>query len=121
MAQGDRDVIVLASAARVAAPGAMDIYADGFRAVEVMLDLTAFTTAASLTLNLQVSDPVVGWVTVLSSAVIAAVGQTFLRFGLDAPEVANASRYGVLGRAIRVAVTHGNGNSHTYSVGARLG
>jgi hypothetical protein len=123
MAVQTDEIQILPSAARSAAPAFPDflntptIY-DG---IEVALDLTAFTTAASLTINIQEWVPSKqAYVTVLSSPVIAANGTTFLRMFPMAAEVANLSRSAFLPKKWRVTVTHGNGNSHTYSLDVQL-
>lgn len=89
-------------------------------AIEVILDLTAFTTAASLTLSVE------GYVegssafrTILSGAALTAVGVTRLVLGPMVPAAANASATAILPKQLRVVVTHGNANSHTYSVTVR--
>lgn len=117
------EIVLLASGARSATPTLSDMYNtptifDGF---EVTLDLTAFTTAASLTINYQEWVPgKQAYVTVLSSAVISATGTTFLRMFPGAAEVANLSRSGFLSKRWRIQVSHGNGNSHTYSLDIQL-
>jgi hypothetical protein len=92
-----------------------------FDGIELCLDLTAFTTAAALTLTLEEFIPGANtYVPVLSSAVISAVGRTFLRMFPGGPEVTNQARNAFLPRDYRVVITHGNGNSCTYSVSASL-
>lgn len=89
--------------------------------LEITLDLTAFVTAASLTLTFDIYDSGKnGWVTTLPGGVIAATGTFLYRVGLYAPNVANGSINSIIPNRWRVVVNHGNGNSHTYSVSARL-
>lgn len=89
--------------------------------IEVAVDLTAFVTAASLTVTIEEYIEGKGaFVAVLTSAVIAATGTTLLRYRPLAAEIANLSTNGHLGKQYRVVVTHGNANSHTYSVTAKL-
>lgn len=90
-------------------------------AFEVILDLTAFVTAASLTLSIEewvASDNVGGgaYRTVLAGVALVATGQSRLRIGMTYPDVANLSRADHIGSRYRVVVTAGNANSHTYSV-----
>lgn len=89
--------------------------------IEVVLDLTAFTTAASLTLSIEefVPNAATGagnFRQVLAAVALTATGTTRLRYGPRFPETANQSRTGYVGTQYRVVVTHGNANSHTYSV-----
>lgn len=85
--------------------------------IEVVVDLTTFTTAASLTTSIEeYVEGKAGWVAVLTSAARTANGTDRLRYRPTAPEVANQSTSGHLARQYRVVVTHGNANSHTYSV-----
>jgi hypothetical protein len=92
-----------------------------FDGLEVTLDLTAFTTAASLTLRIEFFDPGKNdYVLALASAVISATGTTVLRVSPVTPTVANQSLTAFIPKRFRVVVNHGNGNSHTYSVSSRL-
>lgn len=88
--------------------------------LEVILDLTAFTTAASLTLSIE--DEVAGnFRQLVASTALTANGVKRLRVGPTFPNVANESLAALVARRFRVIVTHGNGNSHTYSVTLRIG
>lgn len=87
------------------------------RAVEVVLNLTAFTTAASLTLSIEEDVTGAGtWVTSIAGVAVTANGASRIRLGPDFPISANASQTGLIPGRWRVVVTHGNANSHTYSV-----
>lgn len=116
------DPILLASGARTTTQTLAGITNyELFDGVELCLDLTAFVTAAALTLTLEEFIPGAGaFVPVLSSSSITAVGRTFLRMFPGAPEVANQARNGFMPRSWRVVITHGNANSCTYSVSASL-
>lgn len=86
-------------------------------AIEVVLDLTAFTTAASLTLSIEEYNEGAGaFRQVVAAAALVATGVKRLRYGPSYPAVANVSETGNVGRQYRVVVTAGNANSHTYSV-----
>lgn len=98
------------SAARTATPAAFIDNPGYDTTLRVVVDLTAFTTAASLTVTIDVLDQLTNkWVNVVSAAAITAVSTvgTALAVGIAGP--------------FRVTVTHGNANSHTYSVTAHLG
>lgn len=112
------DEALLASGARNSTQTGSDIFNyDGWDAVEVFLDLTTFTTAASIALRLERWDPAkAAYVSVLQTANLTAVGTTSLRWGPQIPDVANSSRAGYLPQRWRIVVVHNNANSHTYSV-----
>ncbi len=109
----------LPSAARTSAPAALDDQAnDEFDGIRVVVDLTAFVTAASLTVDIQGKDPLSGkYFTLLSSGALTATVTKVLTLFPGAPVVANGSANDALPGVWRIVVTHGNGNSHTYSIG----
>lgn len=91
------------------------------RLLEVTIDLTAFTTTASLTPSIEVYDEAKGgFVAVLTGAAIAATSSVVLRYGIPITPVANLAAQGLPTHRWRVVVTHGNANAHTYSVSARV-
>lgn len=86
-------------------------------AVEVLCELTAFTTAASLVVAFQeFNEGSGGWIDVLAGAALAAVGVKRLRLGFEVPALANLNETHVVGKRFRVQIRPGNSNSHTYSV-----
>lgn len=93
-------------------------------AIEVVVDLTAFTTAASLTLSFQEFVPDGAgsgtWSTIISAAALTATGQARLRIGPEFTSAANVAVSAFVAPSYRVVVTHGNANSHTYSVVAKI-
>jgi len=110
---------VLPSAARTVTPTTTDIVNGTCRGVQVILDLTAFTTAASLTVIIEGKDPTSGkYYTLLQSAAITSVSTTVLRVYPGLTAAANQVASDSIPRTFRVRVTHGNGNSHTYSCAA---
>jgi len=129
-----REAVILASGARTttqtmapltlaAADGAFReiLYAEDRTVLEITVDLTAFATTASLTPSLQMFDIGKGdYVTVLTGAAITSNSTVIMKYGPMLPTVANLSAQGVIGNLWRVVMTHGNGNSHTYSVSCRL-
>lgn len=99
--------VVYASAARSATPTVVTFSMGAFSTLRLVLDLTAFVTAASLTVTVEMFDPLSNkWVNVLTSSAITAVSVNGL-----------GPISGLRGQ-VRVTVTHGNANSHTYSVAA---
>lgn len=90
------------------------------RVLEAVMDTTAAATG-SVTLSIEGYDEAkAGWVTLVASAAVVAVGTTFLRHGLPVTPAANAASQGVIPRRWRVVATANNANSQTYSVSARL-
>jgi hypothetical protein len=125
---GARHWDILPSAARTATP--FDTILEGINAEDsaglvVVLDLTAFTTAASLTLNVLGVDRVSGktW-TIASTAAITANGTYALCVHPNNPTQAMTNgvqkAQGQIPDVLQIQVVHGNGNSHTYSVGAHF-
>lgn len=120
MGQRVQQAVLLASAARTATPtiDAREVVTSLGRTshVEVVLDLTAFATAASLTLKIQeYVEGKADYVDVVAAAALTATGQKRLIWGPTVPTSANASATGIATK-YKVVVTHGNANSHTYSV-----
>jgi hypothetical protein len=127
MAHLIRQVVLLATGARTTTqtlgPYSNPDDSGDVTALDVVVDLTAFTTAASLTLSIEefVENDAVGggnWRPSIAAAALTATGQARLRIGPAYSNVASASLGDHLGRRYRIVVTHGNGNSHTYSVTA---
>lgn len=116
-----KEVTVYPSAARTATPTPFTIGCGYARGVQVVVDLTAFTTAASLTVTIDAQDVTSGkWYNLLTSTALAAVATTVLRVYPGLVAVNNLTVNDVLAETIRVTVTHGNANSTTYSVSAHL-
>lgn len=120
---GGREYTWLASAARIASPSDTDIKApydaDG---VEIVIDVTAITTACSLTFTLQGFDPTSGktW-TVATMATLTATGTVVLRVHPNDATAAISggvqTQQGQLPPHLRLHMVQGNANSTTYSVG----
>lgn len=115
------DGIALASAARTATTASADLGNPDARGVMIFLDLTAFVTAASLTLSIQGKDPASGkYVTLLSGAAVTTVSTNVYTVHPAITETANVDAAVPLPATWRVNVVHGNANSTTYSVGFSL-
>ena len=116
-----RSGTALAAQARSATTNSFDLQNPDCRGVVVVLDLTAFVTAASLTLKVQFFDEASAkYVDILAGAAVVAVSTVTYRVYPGLTAVANVDVNGVLPSKWRILVTHGNGNSHTYSVGYDL-
>lgn len=116
-----REVTVYPSAARTATPTAAVVGCGYARGVQVVVDLTAFTTAASLTVAIDSQDATSGkWYNLLTSAALSAVATTVLRVYPGLVAAAGLVANDVLAENLRITVTHGNANSTTYSVSAHL-
>lgn len=109
---------VLPSAARTTDQTVdIDISTTRFRGLILVTDLTAFVTAASLTMTVRGRDPVSGKVfPLLTSAAITAVGTNVLRVGPDLAAVANLVAVDLVPPHLQIFADHANANSHTYSV-----
>ncbi len=124
MAHLQREVVLLASGARTATQTLGPYFnpddTGDTCAIEIILDLTAFVTAASLTLSIEEWNPgAAAFRTVLAGVAITAIGVSRIRIGPSYGNTANVSQGDHLGTQYRVVVTHGNANSHTYSVTAQ--
>lgn len=92
----------------------------GTEVLEVFCNLTAFTTAASLTMSVEFYDEnSTAWVSVLAATALTATGTKRLLIGPGLVTAANAVLAAMVWPRFRVVMTHGNANSHTYSVSAR--
>jgi hypothetical protein len=94
-----------------------DLFSFNARAIEAIIDLTAFVTAASLTMSIDIKDPASGkYINLVTGAAIVANGTQRLRVSPDLAAVANSIANDHCPAVFRVRVAHGNANSHTYSV-----
>lgn len=132
-AYGTRDVPLLPSAPRTAADNTKEVEHvadDGCTGVVVILDHTAFVTAASVTLNVYGVDRQSSktWLIATTGALTPAAPATYaLKIHPNNPTaamsavtngVAAQSAQGQIPAIVRYEVTHGNGNSQTYQLGA---
>lgn len=120
---GARQATPVPSGAYAAAPAASDY--QGFRdvvGIAVTLDVTAITTAASVSVAVLGFDEASGKTWPIGATVaLAAVGTVTLRIHPNNPTAAVVNgvqtQQGQVPPRIRVQVTQGNANSTTYSVG----
>lgn len=115
------DVTVLASAARTASVAATVLAVPpGCDTVQFIFNATASAATPSVTLSVQVYDPVAGWITVLTSAALTGTGTKILIVGPNVPNVTNLGQSAVLGREVAIITTAADSDSLTYSVTAKF-
>lgn len=94
-----------------------DLYSFNARAIEAIIDLTAFVTAASLTMSIDLKDPASGkYINLITGVAIVANGTQRLRVSPDLAAAANSIAQDNAPAVFRIRIAHGNANSHTYSV-----
>lgn len=120
--QGNQGATILASAARTAETNSADqTLRAGLRGVRLSVNVSAIVDTPSITVNVQVKDPVSGtYTTVLSSAAIVGTGLTHLMVYPGCVAVANKVLNEPLARTWRVNVAHADTDSITYSIAADL-
>ena len=115
---------VYASAARTATPTTVKFDRERATAIYLRLDLTAFVTAASLTAKVFALDGSDNRLfEMLGATAVTANGTTVYLTG-ESVGINGATGGGVtttrphpLPQRMEIEITHGNGNSHTYSAG----
>lgn len=112
--------IVLASAARTAAVNSSDYLNFGHRGIHLVIDATAETGTAEVTVTIQGKDANGIYYDVLVGTAITATGTTVLKVYPGISPSANSSANDVLPPIWRVKVTVADSDSLTYSVGANL-
>jgi hypothetical protein len=111
----------LASAARTATESGADTINYNARGGHFVIDVSAVTGAASITVDVEAKDPVSGvYYSLLNSAAISTVSTVVLKIYPGITPVANAAASDILPREYRVTVTHANADSITYSVSDAL-
>lgn len=113
--------VLYSSAARTATPTAVEINTRRFKSMVIVLDATAIVSTPSITIAIDRKDNASGkYINILTSAAIATVSTNTIRFGVGLPVTANVSANEPMPNVVRITVTHGNGNSITYSCTAHL-
>ena len=117
-------VTAYSEVAAIATPTVTRMNTPGFRGAIVIIDLTAFDTAASITPTIRGFDPVSGktWDILVGPAIVALseAAPTVLRVHPDLTATTNVIAKDVLPPNWEIVVTHNNANSHTYTVSAQL-
>jgi|GEM_PF-2249224 len=99
----------------------LNITAKRYRSLILVTDLTAFVTAASLTMSVLGRDPVSGKTfNLLTSTAIASVSTNVLKIGPGLTAAANTVANDFVPPHLQVFADLGNANSHTFSVGLIL-
>ena len=117
---GVRTETLYASAARTATPTAAEFDADLLRDAEV-LEVQIVSTAINLTPSVVPTIEVynelaAAWMTVLTGAAITTGSASVrLLFGPNVAASANVAAQGIIGRRMRLKMTHADTDSITYS------
>lgn len=86
--------------------------------IQVVIDVTAATATPSVVPTIDGRDPLSGqWYNILTGAAITAISTTVLRVHPEVPASANLIAQDFLPETYRVVMTHGDGDSITYTVG----
>lgn len=118
--QRNRDVTLLASAARTTTQTSSDIANDYCNALIVVLDMTVVGTG-SVTVSIQGKDATSGqYRTLLTGAAITTNSTNTYKIGPTVAASANAIAQDYLPPTFRIVVTANNANTATYSVGYQL-
>lgn len=116
----NEDIEVLASAVRSATVDAPFVNKN-FRGAKIVIDVTAVTGAASITVKVQGKDSVSGKTfDILTSAAITAHGTYILTIHPGVSEVANEKVSDILPRNVNINIAHANQDDITYSVAALM-
>lgn len=112
---------IFASAARTSTPTPSAIENPlGAAILTVFINTTAASTPSTV-FTIQGYDPASdSWYDILASAAVTGTGATRLRVGPGLAATNNVSAPDVVPPRFRVTATHGNANSHTYTVGYAL-
>lgn len=106
---------------RAAAPQAFEATNLKGNGCEVFVNITAIGGASTLTVNIEVQDPMSKeWVLLLASAALAATGLTRLEIGPGIATVANVSKNTRLGYRVRIRPVHSDAGNITYSIGGSV-
>lgn len=119
-----KHVSVYASAARTATPAAVTVPTGRYKALHLVIDVTAITATPSVVCTVDGYDPISGkYYNIITSAALTEAGVPYtrvLRVGQGLTAAANLVVLDVLPSIIRVTMTHGDADSITYSVAASL-
>lgn len=112
--------VLLTSVARTATPSS-PVFAPGrHRIVTVTIKTSAAGSSPSTVPTIEVYDAASdSWIVVLTGVAITATGTVELSVGPNAVAATNLAANTSLAPYMRVTMTHGNGTTHTYTVGVR--
>lgn len=122
--RGNTQGTLLASLARTSNTQSPDTINYNARGVQLIVNLTAFTTAASIVVNIEGKGALGNYyaLTAAPTAITATgvyVYEVYPGVGAASGGV-TARTSGVVPRVFRANITHNNGNSHTYAVTYQL-
>lgn len=113
---GKSFTVIYPSAARTATPTVATARVDRFRGCVVTIDTTAVTSTPSTTPKIEGVTSSGAVYPLLTGAAITGTGQIALKVYPGITAATNVATSDVLPQTIKVTMTHGNANSHTYSV-----
>lgn len=125
LAQRTDEITVLTSAARTASVNSEEFRNDGQRGIAIYIDVTAASSGSITTVAIQAPNPSGTWETIYSFGTLGINAQATHALCVY-PGAASAAGWlsaplqGPLPRRFRIAFTHADGNSITYSVRADL-
>jgi hypothetical protein len=112
---------VLASAARVASVDSADFTNYNARGLHCIINVSALAATPSIVPTIQGKDPISGtYYNILAGLPITTTGINIIKVYPGISAVVNASASDILPRTWRVAMTHADADSITYSVGFAL-
>jgi hypothetical protein len=115
--RGNREVTLVASAARTATESFSDVVCYNAIGAVIVIDITAITDTPSVVFTVEGKCTLSGkYYTLLASAAKTGTGTTALFIGPGVPTGANVSIGYPLPRIIRITATHADADSMTYSV-----
>jgi hypothetical protein len=118
------ETIAYASAARTATPTPYVLELSCISGLVVVVDVSAIVTAPSVVVTIDGVDTASGkfWNLLTSTALTAVTGATprVLRVGRGLTAAANLVANDLVPEKVRITMTHGNGDSITYSVVAHI-
>lgn len=119
---GKAQIAVLASAARTATPTIDDYVVPYGKTLTVIIDITTGAATPAVTPSIKGVTPTGIAYTVLTGAQITSTSaaQVVMRVGAGCPETANLSTGIPLPQTFRIAMTHADADSLTYSINAEV-
>jgi len=117
----NRALEILPSAARTATNSTADFQNAAHPGAHFILDVTAVSGSASITLSVEGKDPVSGkYYTILTSGNIVAVNTYVFKIMPGITTATNQAAADFIPSEFRVTMTHATGDSITYSIGANF-
>lgn len=119
--RGNTEGTVLASAARTASVNSADLINYNSRGLHLIINVSALAATPSIIATIQGKCPISGtYYTILAGVAITTTGINIIKVYPGISAVVGASASDLLPRTWRVAMTHGDADSITYSVAFAL-